>query len=147
MRIGFLALLVWLGMLAAPVAVADPGAMPVDPSSAEGAAVLAPALADVTAQLGKPVRLEVRSLKAAEGWAFLWSAIQGPDGSPVDYSGTPFAEASANGVLSKKYVALLRQDDQGWTLVDRRVGPSDIAWAGWGAQYAAPAAIFDIPVY
>lgn len=147
MRIGFLALLVWLGMLVAPVAAADPGATPVDPSSAEGAAVMAPAIADVTAQLGKPVRLDVRSLKAAEGWAFLWSAIQAPDGSPVDYTGTPFAEAAANGLLSKKYVALLHQDDQGWTLVDKRVGPSDIAWAGWGAQYGAPAAIFDIPVY
>ncbi|MBA0046032.1 hypothetical protein MLB1_06885 [Mycobacteroides sp. LB1] len=147
MRIGFLALLVWLGMLAAPFAAADPGATSVDPASPEASAILVPAIADVTAQLGKPVRLDVRSLKAAEGWAFLWSAMQEPDGSPIDYTGTPFAEAAANGVLSKKYVTLLHQDEQGWVIVDKRVGPSDVAWAGWGAQYGAPAAIFDIPVY
>lgn len=147
MRIGFLALMVWVGLVMAPLATADPGATSVDPTSPEAAAILAPALADVTAQLGKPVRLDIRSLKSAEGWVFLWSAMQEPDGGPVDYTGTPFAEASANGVLSKKYVALLHQDEQGWALVDKRVGPSDVAWAGWGAQYGAPAAIFDIPVY
>ncbi|WP_078290349.1 hypothetical protein [Mycobacterium sp. D16R24] len=147
MRIAFLVLLVCAGLLTAPLAAADPGATPVDPTSPEAAVILAPALADVTAQLGKPVRLDVRSLKSADGWVFLWSAMQEPDGSPIDYTGTPFAEASAHGVLSKKYVALLHQDEQGWALVDKRVGPSDIAWAGWGAQYGAPAAIFDIPVY
>jgi len=146
-RIAIVTLVMWLGLTAAPPATADPGPTPMDPSSAEGAAVLAPAVADAAAQLGKPIRLDVRSLKAADGWAFLWSAMQEPDGSPVDYTGTPFAEAAANGVLSKKYVALLHQDDQGWSLVDKRVGPSDIAWAGWSAHYGAPAAIFDIPVY
>ncbi|OHT88535.1 hypothetical protein [Mycobacteroides saopaulense] len=147
MRIGFLALVMWVGLLLAPAAAADPDATPVDPSSSDGAALVAPALADATAQLGKPVRLDVRSLKAADGWAFLWSAMQEPGGEPIDYAGTPFAEASANGVLSKKYVALLHQDEQGWALVDKRLGPSDVAWAGWSAQYGAPAAIFDIPVY
>ncbi|AMT72703.1 hypothetical protein [Mycobacteroides immunogenum] len=147
MRIAILTLVLWLGLLGVPLATADPGALSVDPSSAEGAVVLAPAVADVAAQLGKPVRLDVRSLKAADGWAFLWSAMQEPDGNPVDYAGSPFAEAAANGGMSKKYVALLHRDDQGWGLVDRRVGPSDIPWAGWSAQYGAPAAIFDIPVY
>lgn len=147
MRSGFLVLLVWAGLLVAPLAAADPGATAVDPASPEATTILAPALADVTAQLGKPVRLDVRSLKAADGWAFLWSAMQEPDGNPIDYTGTPFAEAAANGGKSKKYVALLHQDEQGWTLVDKRIGPSDVAWAGWSAQYGAPAAIFDIPVY
>ncbi|MGH3724015.1 MAG: hypothetical protein ACRDUS_07780 [Mycobacterium sp.] len=147
MRIGFLAVLVWIGMLTAPLAAADPGATALDPASPDGGAILAPAIADATAQLGKPVRLDVRSLKSAEGWAFLWSAMQEPDGGPIDYTGTPFAEPAANGVLSKKYVALLHQDEQGWAIVDKRVGPSDIAWAGWGAQYGAPAAIFEIPIY
>ncbi|WP_078308086.1 MULTISPECIES: hypothetical protein [unclassified Mycobacterium] len=147
MRIGFLVLLVCVALLAPPLATADPGATPVDPASPEAASILAPALADVTAQLGKPVRLDVRSLKSADGWVFLWSAMQEPDGGPIDYAGTPFAEASANGILSKKYIALLHQGEQGWALVDKRVGPSDVAWAGWGAQYGAPAAIFDIPVY
>ncbi|ALR13131.1 hypothetical protein BST43_09655 [Mycobacteroides saopaulense] len=147
MRIGFLALVMWVGLLLAPAAAADPVATPVDPSSPDGAVLVAPALADATAQLGKPVRLDVRSLKAADGWAFLWSAMKEPGGEPIDYAGTPFAEASANGVLSKKYVALLHQDEQGWALVDKRLGPSDVAWAGWSAQYGAPAAIFDIPVY
>lgn len=145
MRIGFLALLVSIGLLAAPLAAADP--VMLDPTSPEGYAIVAPAIADASAQLGKPVRLDIRSLKAADGWAFIWSAMQDPDGSPVDYAGTPFAEAAANGGMSKKYVALLHQGEQGWTIVDKRVGSSDIAWAGWSEQYAAPAAIFEIPVY
>lgn len=98
-RIAIVTLVMWLGLTAAPPATADPGPTPMDPSSAEGAAVLAPAVADAAAQLGKPIRLDVRSLKAADGWAFLWSAMQEPDGSPVDYTGTPFAEAAAERCL------------------------------------------------
>jgi hypothetical protein len=107
-------------------------------------AILSPALADLTAQLGKPAKLDVVSLKTSKGFAFVYANIVDQDGRPIDYTGTKFAEAAANGGMSKKYVALLR-DDQGWKLLTSRVGPTDVAWQNWAAEYSAPPEIFELP--
>jgi hypothetical protein len=121
-----------------------PTPAPATTAPADHQAILAPALADLTAQLGKPAKLNVVSLKTSKGFAFVYANIVDQDGRPIDYVGTPFAEAAANGGMSKKYVALLR-DDRGWKLVTSRVGPTDVAWQNWAAEYSAPPEIFELP--
>jgi hypothetical protein len=121
-----------------------PKPSPATTAPADDQAVLGPALGDLTAQLGKPAKLNVVSLKTSKGWAFVYANIVDQDGRPIDYTGTKFAEAAANGGMSKKYVALLR-DDQGWKLVTSRVGPTDVAWQNWAAEYSAPPEIFELP--
>ena len=113
-------------------------------SAAADGQILNAATADLTAQLTKPGKLDAVRMKTAQGWAFLDGAIKAPDGQWIDYAGTPFAEAAANGGKSKRYVALLH-DDGGWKVVDSRVGPTDVAWQDWSTKYSAPPEIFVLP--
>ncbi|MBS9534516.1 hypothetical protein KIH27_13060 [Mycobacterium sp. M1] len=132
-------------VLTSSFASADPVSSP-DPSSPEGTAILRAAGADLTGQLGKPAKPNVKALRVSQGWAFLWAQILQPDGQLIDYSGTPFAVAAANGGKSKMYAALLHQNGDAWDLTASRVGPTDVAWDGWSREYGAPAAIFtDLP--
>lgn len=114
-------------------------------ASPEYQAILKPALSALVSELGKPARLDVKSLRVVGEWSFLYAAMQSPGGQPIDYHGTPFAEAAEAGMKSRTYVALLRGRSESWSLVASAVGPTDVAWADWSTQYAAPAAIFDIP--
>lgn len=115
-------------------------------TSAEAQAILKPALADLVGALGKPARLEVEGLRVSGEWAFLYAAIQTPGGQPIDYKGTPFADAAEAGVLSKSYAALLRGHAAEWKLVKSALGPTDVAWQPWAEEFGAPAAIFDVPL-
>lgn len=114
-------------------------------TSAEAQAILKPALADLVSALGKPAQLDVSSLRVSGEWAFLYASIQTPGGQPIDYKDTPFAEAAEAGMKSRAYAALLRGQATGWKLVTSSVGPTDVAWQPWAAEYGAPAAIFEVP--
>jgi hypothetical protein len=116
-----------------------------DPVSAEGGAIVQPALADLSAQLGKPVELKVKTVNVVGDWAFVYGKIQGPDGAVFDYAGTRFAEAAANGGKSTTYAGLFRNNGSAWTRVDSAVGPTDVAWEGWAAEYGVPAETFALP--
>lgn len=113
-------------------------------TSAEAQAILKPATADLVGALGKPARLEVNGLRVSGEWAFLHAAIQTPGGQPIDYKGTPFAEAAAAGGMSKSYAALLRGHGTEWKLVKSALGPTDVAWQPWATEFGAPAAIFEL---
>lgn len=105
--------------------------------------VIAAALARIEADLGKPVKLEVRNLHRAGDWAFLDGQLQDTNGQPVDYSGTPFAEAAAHGGKSKRYDGLLKQTGPKWSILESAIGPTDVPWEGWKAKYPeAPAQIW-----
>lgn len=138
-RMTVVPLVLCASLVAASCASADPGggSAPSDDQQARAAAV-----ADVSAQLGKPVRLDVKGLHSADGWAFVWATIRGSDGGPVNYAGTTFAEAAANGGVSKSYAGLLRDEAGQWRVVTSRVGPTDVAWETWSADYGAPKSIF-----
>ncbi len=106
------------------------------------AAIVDSARAPAVAELGKPVLLRVAHLKASGDWAFLRADMQGPGGAPIDYAGTPLAEAARNGAVSPVYAALLRREGGAWQVVAHAVGPTDVAWDGWAGQYGAPRDIF-----
>jgi len=139
-----LAMILVFGALTAGPAAADPcqwdpaKSQPVDPASPDAAAILAPAVADVTTQLGKPAKLGTATVAESGQWAFVSAPILGGDGQPIDYKGTPFAEAAENGGKSKKYLALLRQAGQGWNVVTGAVGPTDAAYEGWPQKFGSP---------
>jgi di/tricarboxylate transporter len=108
LRLGLAAPLFALGLVGAIPAVADPQCQwspdkskRLDPASGDAAAILTPAVNDLTKQLGKPAKLGQDNISTAGQWAFVNAAILGADGNPIDYAGTPFAEAAANGGKSK----------------------------------------------
>jgi hypothetical protein len=116
-------------------------AMPVT-DEATRAAILGAARAPVTEALRKPVKFQVKHLQRAGEWAFLIAAMVEPSGAPLDYATTPMAAPAAQGYMSRSYMALLRQRDGVWTVVDKAIGPSDVPWGLWARRHGAPPALF-----
>jgi hypothetical protein len=115
-----------------------------DPAPALARApVIAAASAAARQELGKPVRLKLRRFAVQDRWAFLFAALRAPDGAPIDYAGTPKADAAAHGMASKDYAALLSKSDQGWSVVADALGPTDMPWETWPQAYGAPKSLFD----
>lgn len=138
-----------VGLMGAGCASADPSAAgdrqlhDVSANSPEGEAILKVASADVDGQLHKTAVLAVQKFKADSGWAFLSAQLKGHDGSPIDYAGTPLAEAAANGGASKRYVGLFRTNQGGgWDLVASSVGATAPVWTEWAQKYSAPSDLF-----
>lgn len=113
---------------------------PVDAATRK--AILDAARVPVAATLGKTVMFKVSHLGVEGDWAFLRAEMQGPGGAPVDYAGTPLADAAENGAVSRTYAALLRRRGNAWSVVDTAIGPTDVAWEDWATRHAAPPAIF-----
>lgn len=111
------------------------------PGSAERKAILDAARAPAEKDLDKPVRFVVDKLNVLDGWAFLSAEMRGDDGQPIRYAGTRYAEAAEQGFKSKRYAALLQREHDTWQVRAFRVGPTDLAWAGWDAEYGAPSKV------
>ncbi len=131
----------FLPILVATVSIgaAEPHAM-IDQSTR--AALLDAARAPATKELGKAPKFVVEQLRRDGEWAFLLATMQDADGKPFDYRGTHLAEAAQQGFVSRTYAALLRRGSDGWHVVVKAIGPSDVAWEGWAKQYGAPAGLF-----
>jgi len=110
--------------------------------TATRAAILDAARAPVTEALRKPVKFKVSHLKRSGAWAFLMAEMVEQSGAPLDYSTTPMAAPAAQGYMSRNYMALLRQQDGRWTIVDKAIGPSDVPWRPWARRHGAPPDIF-----
>ncbi|NIJ22167.1 lambda repressor-like predicted transcriptional regulator [Sphingomonas naasensis] len=108
----------------------------------ERAALLDAARAPMRAELGKEPKFRVDRLNRDGDWAFLLATMQEADGRPLDFAGTPLAEAAKQGMVSRTYAALLRHRPGGWEVVAKAIGPSDVAWEDWPQRYGAPAKLF-----
>jgi ketosteroid isomerase-like protein len=125
-------------IVAAPFAVADP-----TPDSPEAQAILQPALAAIASELGKPAKLDVKTLRTSGDWAYVDAKLQEANGQPISYQDTKYAEAAENGGVSHSYDGLLRRGADGqWTIVASVVGPTDVPSVGWSQQYGAPTDLF-----
>lgn len=113
---------------------------PVD--EATRAAILDSGREPVAAALGKPVLLKVDQLRVSGDWAFLRAEMQERGGQPLDYAGTPKADAAAHGAISRTYAALLHRVKGEWRVIANAIGPTDVAWEDWSTRYHAPPAIF-----
>jgi hypothetical protein len=97
----------------------------------------------VERELKRPTVFKVDHLKVQNGWAFLRGVPQRPGGKPMDYRGTPYQQAKADGVFDDWICALLRKRPGGrWRVVTYVIGATDVAYEGWDRRYKAPPAIF-----
>lgn len=122
MRIGFLLTLamitsVLMGACSSEKAESGPG---------DRNEVVATALARVEADLGKPVKLDVKMFKSADDWALIDGQLQDTGGAnPTPYEG------------------LLRKTGPKWNILESAIGPTDVQWVSWKAKYPdAPAQIW-----
>ena len=105
---------------------------------------LAVGVSVLTEGLGKLAKLALKGLHVSDDWAFIYGDIKEPNGQPIDYAGTRFAEAAANGGKSRRYAVLLEKVDGKWALVDSAIGPTGLAWQDWSSRYGAPSEIFQV---
>ena len=112
------------------------------PGSTERQEVLDAVRGPLQEKLGKPVQFVVQQLRVGDDWAFLSAHMRDADGAALDYTGTSYAEAASQGVMSKTYAALLQRVGGRWQLRAEAIGPTDLAWQAWPQQHGAPVELF-----
>lgn len=113
--------------------------------SPERKAILDALRVPVEKQLKQSVVFKVNELNVQKGWAFMLGVPQQPDGNPVDYTGTVYQTAKDDGVFDDGIVALLRNRNGKWQVVQLVIGATDVPYVDWDKKYRAPRAIFNIP--
>jgi hypothetical protein len=120
-------------------ALAEPNFISPKPGSAERTALLDAARVPVERDLGQPIVFEVTTLRVTPDWAFIHGVPKRPDGKPVDYSKSIYADEAKNGSFSGEAAVLLARDGTGWRVVTYAVGFGDVVWDGWDEEFGAPA--------
>jgi hypothetical protein len=113
--------------------------------SAEREALMDALRQTVRSELGKPAIFEVNELRVLGEWAFADVSPRNPDGTPLDYRGTPLEEAWREGVVDGGMYALLRRQGARWRVVRHAIGPTDVAWLEWESELRLPRALFPYP--
>lgn len=108
--------------------------------TAERAAILNSLRPAIEAQLNPPVEFVVRNMSVANGWAFVTVDPQRPGGGKIAFSTTRITDTSFYDGLTT--YALLKFQTGNWHVIDKVIGPTDVAWEGWAQAYGAPRAIF-----
>ncbi|MEQ7156506.1 hypothetical protein [Brevundimonas aurifodinae] len=102
---------------------------------------LRPAIED---DLGQPVQFMVDRLRVQGDWAFFAGSVQRPDGRPIDFSRTRYAEAVEEGFFDGPGTyGLLRRVGGRWRAEGFFVGPTDAAYLSWPDEQGAPASLFE----
>lgn len=108
----------------------------------ERVALMDAARAVITPELGQPVIFLPGTLYSQGDWAFLSAEPLRPDGTPLDWFQTPFAEAWRNDAMSTEIMVLMHNNGSGWHAVDHVIGPTDVYWLNWVEAYQLPYALF-----
>jgi hypothetical protein len=95
-------------------------------------------------KLKQPVIFKIDHLKVQSGWAFLLSSPQKPDGGAIDYRGTVYQDAVDAGAFDNGVVALLRNVNGKWKVIQYVIGATDVPYVDWDKTYRAPRAIFPL---
>jgi hypothetical protein len=145
------ALLIALVALAAacsPPATTTTEAPPAAPAADATTQALVDALTPVVAQsIGQPVSLQTTTVNVRDEWAFVQAQPRNPDGSAIDWSTTSLAERAELGVLDGDgaTVALLKNENGTWTVLEHAIGPTDVPWIEWASEHGVPPDILGLP--
>ncbi len=123
-------------------APAEPAEVP-DPAqpAISGAQPTAALKATLAAELGQPVALKGKT-EVVGGWAlFTGAPPTAEDGSPLDWSSTPYAYEEG---LDNATVALMAEKDGAWTVVSSALLCNDVCWANMPFESDAPAGLFPV---
>ena len=134
-----LSLWVMIVLLAPLQALADARFTTPKMGSPERKAVLDAARVPVEKDLGQAVVFQVKTLRVTPEWAFVYGTPKRPDGRPVDYSKSIYAEDAKGDAFSGQAAVLLARDGGGWRLVTYSVGFTDVVWDSWDEEFGAPA--------
>lgn len=100
----------------------------------------------VETRLHRPVIFQISALRVQNGWAFLSGVPLKPNGKPMDYRGTPYAQAAREHLAFGGGIdALLHKTRGKWRVVTYYIGASDVVYENLDKRYHAPRAIFGLP--
>jgi len=95
--------------------------------------------------LAQPVIFAVDALRVQGRWAFGIVHPRTPAGGAIDFRLTRHADRLEAGVLDGDVTyVLLRRTGARWAVRDYVIGPTDVAFADWPAEYGAPAALMGL---
>lgn len=75
-------------------------------------------------------------------WAYLQATPLRPNGKPLNWLATPFAQEWRADAMSDVVMVLLNKRNGTWRTVDYVIGPTDVHWYGWLDRYNLPEALF-----
>lgn len=121
---------------------------PAAPSAdAETRAILESLTGFVGIGFGAPLSFQPTTVRVQDDWAWVIAQPRAPDGGPLDWSRTSYAEQAREGMLDgdgTTYALLQRQNDR-WTVMNFVIGPTDVAYLDWTAQHGAPPELITPP--
>lgn len=151
MRTVLIAVVALAGACSPPAATTEPPAAaeaPAAPSEDATTRALLDTLTPLIAQdVGKPVSLQTTTVTVRDEWAYIEAQPRNPDGSPIDWATTNLASRYQNGVMDTGggVHALLKNENGSWTVLERVIAPTDVAWIEWAARHGVPPDILGLP--
>lgn len=112
------------------------------PSSAERKAILNALRKPIARELGQAVRFRIEKLSVCRGWAFVEATPQKPNGKPIDWSVSSYADAVANDACGLLVHGLLAKNKGRWKVRQTVVCATDVPYVTWSKDFGAPVQIF-----
>ncbi len=110
--------------------------------TAERTAIMNATRVPISSDLRQPVIFVVNELRSDGHWAYMAATPEQPDGAPIDWSSTDFAEAWREELMTDMVMVLLENRGGQWTVADYVIGPTDVYWYGWVDRYGLPEQFF-----
>jgi len=113
--------------------------------SAERKAILSALRVPVEKELKQKIQFSIQNFKVQGNWAFVNGEPQNSSGGEPNYKNTKYQAQVSDGAFDNNFQALLKKTGGKWKVVTYAIGCTDVCWLGWGEQYKAPKAIFEMP--
>lgn len=113
--------------------------------SAERKAIMDALRVPVQKFLKQKVIFVVNRLNLQRGWAFVIAVPEQPNGKPIDFSHTIYADAVRAGAFDGQAIGLLKKHGRQWRVVTYNIGATDVVYEDWDRKYGAPRAIMGLP--
>jgi hypothetical protein len=108
------------------------------PGTEERAAIMDALRGPAEKELKQRVIFKVDTLRVAGDWAYARVSPTRPNGEEIDFSKTKYRKQVELGMFDPQGEALLRLDDDGWTVLEWAFGGTDVASVDWPDKYRMP---------
>lgn len=105
--------------------------------SKERKAILDAVRPPVEKLINQKVLFIVKKMKVADGWAYMELQPRQPNGNPINYAKTRFAEDVSVGAFEDQVVALVHKESGKWKIKEYTYGATDYSGDEWSKKYPA----------
>ena len=113
-----------------------------DKGSAERSALLDTLRPSIEKELKQKIVFVIHQINVQGTWAFVDGRLRTTNGKVPSWKGTPYAKAASYGAQSDGISALLKRSGNGWRIIEKAIGCTDVCYVDWWKRYKAPKALF-----